>query len=277
MMQLIDIHVHPHRVPHLFPGGGEVYTARDAADCLVALMDHTDVQISGILGRVHPFQSAEEVRRGNDFTVGMVRQHPDRLYGMAFMNPLLPVAFVEEELDRLLRLPEIRGIKLEIDVNCRDLRVDPVMKKAREYGVPVLHHCWYMSFWNAPAETAYWQRGRSEPHDVANLAERFPDVQIIMAHLDGCGLRGVQDVADFPNVWVDTSGGQPCTGVLEYAVKYLGAERLLFGTDRPGRGFESQLARVLGAAVPDHAKQAILAGNARRLFQFGEVPSPLLS
>jgi predicted TIM-barrel fold metal-dependent hydrolase len=50
-----------------------------------------------------------------------------------------------------------------------------------------------------------------------------------MAHLCGCGYRGVEFIADFPNVYVDTSGGQAEDGFLQYAVKRIGANRLLYG------------------------------------------------
>lgn len=233
---------------------------------MVELMDMAGVAVSGILGTVRPFQSETDIRAGNNFTIATVATHPDRLYGMCYIDPSLPSSFVEEELDRVLAHQEIRGIKLEIDVNARDPRLDTVMRKARQHNVPVLHHCWYMSFWHAPRESEYHQRGRSEPHDIADLARRFPDVNIIMAHLDGCGRRGVQDIANHPNVFVDTSGGQPFSGILEYAVNIIGPERLLFGSDLMGRGLASQLARIQGAAISDKDLQKILGENAIKLF-----------
>ena len=49
------------------------------------------------------------------------------------------------------------------------------------------------------------------------------------------------------------------------AVRELGAERVVYGSDAGGRSFASQLAKVMGADVPDAAKRLILAGNLRRL------------
>jgi predicted TIM-barrel fold metal-dependent hydrolase len=51
------------------------------------------------------------------------------------------------------------------------------------------------------------------------------------------------------------------------AVRELGAERVLYGSDAGGRSFASQLAKVLGADIPDSAKQLILAGNLKRILQ----------
>lgn len=268
-MKIVDVHIHPHSVPHLFEGATPPEDHPESrAETLVKLMDATGVAVSGILGHVPPFQSEAQVREGNDVTVEMVRAFPDRFYGMCFVNPLHSPSFVAEELDRVLSRPEIRGIKLEIDVNCRDFRLDLVMSKARQYRAVVLQHSWYLNFWNDPdGESRYFQQGRSEPHDVADLARRFPDVPIIMAHLDGCGVRGVLDVKECPNVFIDTSGGQPFSGMVEYAVRQIGAERILFGSDRPrARGFESQLARVQGAAISEEARRRILGENAIELF-----------
>jgi uncharacterized protein len=50
------------------------------------------------------------------------------------------------------------------------------------------------------------------------------------------------------------------------AVRELGAERVVYGSDVGGRSFASQLAKVLSADIPDSAKELVLGGNVRRLF-----------
>jgi predicted TIM-barrel fold metal-dependent hydrolase len=49
------------------------------------------------------------------------------------------------------------------------------------------------------------------------------------------------------------------------AVRELGAERVVYGSDAAGRSFASQLAKVFGAVVPEAAKELIFAGNLKRL------------
>jgi predicted TIM-barrel fold metal-dependent hydrolase len=49
------------------------------------------------------------------------------------------------------------------------------------------------------------------------------------------------------------------------AVRELGAERVIFGSDVPGRGFASQLAKVQGATISDGEKRLILSGNLRKI------------
>ena len=88
---------------------------------------------------------------------------------------------------------------------------------------------------------------------------------IILAHLGGGRQRGVLDVADVPNLLYDTSGSQPEAGLIEYAVRRLGAERVVFGSDWPCRDYGVQLGRILGADLTGEERYLILRGNAVRV------------
>jgi hypothetical protein len=105
----------------------------------------------------------------------------------------------------------------------------------------------------------------SNPADIADLARRHPKTKIIMTHLTGCGPRGVLDIRPCPNVYVDTSGSQPFSGVVEYAVEKLGAERVLYGSDTPIRDLACQLGRISGAKISRHARDLIFGLNAKEL------------
>ena len=64
----------------------------------------------------------------------------------------------------------------------------------------------------------------------------------------------------------EIAGFDPTSGVVAMAVRELGPERVVYGSDVGGRSFASQLAKVMGADVPDSAKELVLGGNLRRLF-----------
>jgi predicted TIM-barrel fold metal-dependent hydrolase len=201
----------------------------------------------------------DQITEINDLTIQTLKEFPDDLLGFCFLNPSHDVDFMKKEIDRCFELDGFIGVKLEISLNCRDRRLDPVMQALREKKGILVHHSWYLSKKTQPEA--------SEPADIANLAERHPDVRIVMAHLTGCGVRGVQDVKKRENVFIDTSGAQPEYGFVEYAVGEIGAERILYGSDIPGRDFSSQLGRVLGADISEDAKELILLKNAERLAQ----------
>lgn len=260
-MRIIDVHTHP----RIYPDKSREDSLAESNRMLLEEMEVAGVRICGILGRVSPFQREDSVQYGNDYTRDVVRACPERFFGMAFVNPLHSPKFVAEELDRCLSLPEFRAIKLELDVCCRDKRLDLVMEKSLEYQVPVLHHSWYVNTWSMSEAGKIHQSGRSEPHDIADLARRFPEARIIMAHLEGSGIRGILDVAECENVWIDTSGSQPFTGTLEFALKTVGSERILFGSDLPGRYLPTQLGRIYGTKMSEQEREQILFKNAEAL------------
>jgi predicted TIM-barrel fold metal-dependent hydrolase len=173
------------------------------------------------------------------------------------VNPENPADFTLAEIERRVREDGFKGVKLEFCVNARDNRLDPIMQAAERLNVPVLHHAWY----NTLGPTG----NESTAADIANLASRFPRVPIIMAHLGGARVRGVQDIKPHSNLYIDTSGSQPMTGLVEYAVSELGADRVLYGSDVPGRDYSAQLGRVTGARLSDAAKEKILYANAAAL------------
>ena len=107
----------------------------------------------------------------------------------------------------------------------------------------------------------------SNTADVAALARKFPELKIHMAHLYGAGYRGIADIAPYPNIYVDTGGGEPEEAVLEYAIREIGAERILFGSDAPGRSFAVQLGKVTGADISEEEKEMILWKNTERLYK----------
>ena len=260
--RIIDIHTHQ----PLYQEDGSTYSVSDSARLLLEQLDLGGVQMAGLLGySVSPGKSVEEMRFVNQQTSEVIACDPERLLGFVFVNPSLPASIVAGELDQYLSQGGFRGIKLELDVNCRDPRVNVVMEKARQYNVPVLHHSWYVNTWCMNEGELQVQLNRSEPHDVADLARRFPDVPIIMAHMEGSGIRGILDVAECGNVWIDTSGSQPFTGTLEFALETVGSRRILFGSDLCGRSIEGQLGRILGTRMPEADRENILWRNAETL------------
>ena len=245
----IDIHVHPPRQndPNGIPK-------------MLAVAERAGIHMLCLLGRVGeygPDPTPEAIQESNSETMEIVAAYPERCCGMAYLSGAHEPAFTRDEISRTIADGPLLGIKLWVSVNARDRRLDPLMERAAELGVPVLHHSWYKSVGATFNE--------SPPCDIADLGRRHPDTKLIMAHLSGCGWRGVCDIAPHENISLDTCGSQPESGLVEYAVQELGAERVLFGSDAPGRDFACQLGRVLAAAAADDDRAAVLGGNAKRL------------
>jgi predicted TIM-barrel fold metal-dependent hydrolase len=251
-MRAIDIHTHPIL--------RDDKRGRAGADELIARAKKHGIRHIVVLGDVLAYgrsPTEKQLRRINSDTFWLMQHHPGFVTGFCHLNPTLGERAVRRESDRCLERG-FRGFKLEIANNARDACMAPLMHQAQRYGIPVLQHAWSMT--NIRQRTFH-----TDPEDVATLARRWPDVRIIMAHLTGCGVRGVLAVKRFPNVVVDTSGAAPEAGIVEFAVEQLGAERVLYGSDVPIRDFGVALARITGSRLNAEAKKRILHDNAAAL------------
>ena len=112
----------------------------------------------------------------------------------------------------------------------------------------------------------------SLPADFVPFADAFPEVVLIISHL-GCGwdddptyqVRAIQK-SRHGNMFTDTSSAKSITsGLIEWAVREVGAERILYGTDSPLHFAPMQRARIDRADIPDSDKHLILHDNAARL------------
>jgi predicted TIM-barrel fold metal-dependent hydrolase len=203
----------------------------------------------------HP--DPEELRAANRITAAAVARFPGALAGVVYLSPEHVRASLDE-LDRHVADGPFAGVKLWIAMRAADRRLDPLAERISALGVPVLQHAWYKTVGGFPDE--------STPADVAELARRHPGLTIQMAHLGGAGRRGVADIAPYPNIVVDTSGGDPVLGEVDHAVAELGADRVLFGSDAPIRDPATALSKVTGAALSPSDRQLVLHDNAVRLY-----------
>jgi predicted TIM-barrel fold metal-dependent hydrolase len=119
----------------------------------------------------------------------------------------------------------------------------------------------------------------SMPADFVPLANDYPEVTLILAHLGNSGAAGTSSelqvraiqAAQHSNIYADTSSSQSLLpGLIEWAVGEVGAEHILFGTDTPLYFTASQRARIDHAELNDEQKRKILWDNARRILKIPE-------
>jgi len=201
--------------------------------------------------------SARGMTAANDSVLRAMEDYSGDIAGLCYACPSHLQASLRE-IERCVARGPMIGIKLWIDARATDPRTEEIARAAEALGVPILQHAFSKANGNFTHE--------STPADVAALAASLPGLRIHMAHMNGAGHRGIADIAPFPNVVVDTSGSDPEAGILDYALRELGHERILFGSDAPGRSFGVQLGKVLGTSMSDTARAAILGGNAARLY-----------
>ena len=238
----------------------------------------------------------ETARRHNDSLAAVVQQHPDHFIGLA-VAPMLQPELAPAELERAVKELGFRGV--EIATNVRGANLDAkefgaFYAKAQELDVPVFLH---------PDNVLGKERLGSygldfligNPTDTAVAAaslifggvlKEFPRLNIYLAHGGGscpyiCGrwdqgwrvradLQGLIDRSPseyLKRFYFDTVVHSPLA--LEYLVTYVGAERVLLGTDYPFKGGDHESAmkiRALGA-LSESQKEQVLGGTAANLFK----------
>lgn len=246
-MRLIDMHA------HLWIGHGVEKCRRK----ILKSAEVYGVESFFVSTLVRAVPSPDEVTLANQATYDFARDYPELIKSYVYLSPEH-----DNALDVLRRGVEDNGAigaKIWISEKCDATSVNPLAEQLIDYGLPVLIHTFKKS--NGPQAA-----NESTSVNVRNLALRYPELKIIMAHIDGNCYNGVENVRDLSNVWVDVSGSPSRAGEVEYAVRHLGSQRVMFGTDLSACSFAIPYGKVIEAKISDSDKENILYKNTVRLF-----------
>ena len=258
-LQAIDVHGHygdyyrdgSDLVNRFMSGDAETVLAR-------AKMTNTCLTLVSPLKALLPRYKANPVA-GNDQAVDVVAKNPG-LRQWVVIDPLHSETY--EQADRILRLPTCVGIKIHPE----------------EHGYPIKEHGRQIFEFAAERESiilTHSGENNSLPEDMVPFANDFPQARLILAHI-GCSedddpghqVRAVQ-ASRHGNIYADTSSASSIvSGLIEWAVREIGAEKILFGTDTPLYFSPMQRERINHADISEKDKQLILRDNAIALFNF---------
>ena len=172
----------------------------------------------------------------------------DCLYQWVVVDPRIEETLCQAE--RMLKHKKCVGIKLHPLYHKYSLEeyADTIFTLASRHKTVVLIH--------VEKEASY----------ILPMADKYPDVTFIVAHLGGEAYVDAVEFAKHKNVYTDTSGIASSNNLMvEYAHSRIGADRILFGTDTYSAAF--QRGRIEFALIPKEDKQKILRDNARKLFE----------
>jgi predicted TIM-barrel fold metal-dependent hydrolase len=207
--------------------------------------------------------SPQKLREENDQVLQALEHHQDRVFGFVYVSGEHVEASIAE-IDRCVRDGPMVGIKLWVAKKCNAGDLDAIIERAAALKAVIFQHTWFKT-----DGTTY--PGESSPYDLVELAKRHPGVPLICGHTGGTWELGIRAVRSIPTISIDLAGSDPTSGLVEMAVRELGAERIIYGSDSGGRSFASQLGKVYGAELADEPRRLILAGNLRRML------APILS
>ena len=186
----------------------------------------------------------------------IVERSRGRALGLCFVNPRYTEASLAEMEEWIGRRGFV-GLKLHVALHCDQPELDPLVAWCAAHRVPVCQHTWVKTTGNLP--------GESTPMMFRELAQRHPDAIMVMYHTGGDFVYGAKAARGVDNIYCDLAGTDAVDGSVEALVNAVGADRVVFGSDLPGRALTSQLAKVLGSALSDTDKEKILYGNMARI------------
>ncbi len=203
--------------------------------------------------------SIDEVRSANDAVLAAMKRFPEIISGFCFVQP----GNGQAGLDEIVRCVEggMIGVKLYNQFKYTEPIVFPVAEKCIELGIPMLGHSAHLT----DRKTREAQPKTSDSLDFCQLAGRYPELKLILGHINGGGdwEWAIKALRDCPSVYVDTSGSVLENDTIETCVRELGIRRILFATDQT---MEGCVGKVLSARLTMEEREIIFSRNADRLF-----------
>lgn len=181
--------------------------------------------------------------------------YPNRFWALVYANPLEREKSVHEIYD-LVQNKGFSGIKLNplrhayvADAEC----LDPIMEAARELHIPVFIHSGHAPY--------------ALPWSIALLAERFPDVNIVMIHMGhGHGVyidAALKMARRYSNLYLEMSG-MPMNSKIKEAYKTVGNDRIFFGTDAPFHHPTIEMQKVLTSGLTEKEMEDVFYNNLQK-------------
>ena len=239
------------------------------AEELVRSMDEQGLDVSVVhnIG----WSTSEMCVRSNDYMLESISRHHGRLIGFCAIQPREG----EKALAELERCSKngIKGVgELRPDVQdfdlCDEKLMRPIVKSLIEQGLVLSLHV------SEPVGHDYPGKGGNTPDIVYKFISQAKSLKVMLAHMGG-GLPFYEMMPEvgeaLSNAWYDTAAGpflyKPA--VYRAAVALCGVERILFGSDWPLLSQQRTVAHIRESGLGTADLDAVLGGNAQRLFKLG--------
>ena len=190
-----------------------------------------------------------------------VQGRTDRFKGYVRYNPnyeeVFTDAFMKERFDTGYYVG-LKTLPAYMQVDIADKRYARMFQYANEHGLPVLIHT---------------ESNKATPMKCARVAEQYPNAKVILGHsgMNDQGRAECEKIAQDPrynNVYFEFCATFLSTRTWAESLEFIDYKRVLYGTDAPIHSVVWELGRLLSEDIPDEKMEAILGGNAKRLFGF---------
>ncbi len=187
---------------------------------------------------------AVDNERGNDYTLKLTKQYPDRFAAFCTVNPW----FGKKALDELERAfgCGMKGLKLHPayqGYQLTDPFILPVIEQAVSYRMPV-----YIATGIPVA---------SLPLQLSYIAGLYPEGTFIQGHFGfpDFWIDSIPSVVNSPNIYADTAYNMVSS--VENMILQLGAERVIFSSDAPYLSLENETNKLLSLQITDEERRMV--------------------
>ena len=206
-----------------------------------------------------PPATPEAFRKCNDEVLSAMKRYPGRYLGQVYVNPV----YGKESLEEIKRCVDqgMIGLKVYYQVKINDPLFYPVIEKMIDLKMIILMHAvTAIGFAGHRPEYGNQQPNASTAEDFVEAAKRYPEAMFQYAHTGGGGdwEYTCKAVKDYPNIYVDTSGSNNEGSMIDAVLKYLGEDRMFFGTDS---SYYQGVGVILSSHLTDNQKKKIFFDN----------------
>ncbi|NOR60674.1 MAG: amidohydrolase family protein [Methanosarcinales archaeon] len=245
MTLVIDAHNHlggPDKGDGMSQSAGDIIAKMDAAGIDKAVVFPFNDEDPGI-----------SFSRSNDQVYSDVSQNPGRLIGFGRLDPNQGEQAVAEARRCVIELG-LSGIKLH--PHAQKFAID----SATVYRI---------AGWVAdvrPDIPIIFDNGKpASPNQlIGDLADTFPDVTFILAHMRGGDF--IEVTAAHDNIFIQTTG-VPKVEVVQQCVDELGADRVMMGSDSPYHSMEDEVMKVEALQLSEAEKLMVFSGTAKNVLK----------
>ena len=202
------------------------------------------------------FVKPHEVRELNEIILNGMKKYPNRILGQCFINPHYPKEALDE-IDRCMDEGMVQLGELYHQARINEPVYFPIIEKCIDLKIPLMMHAG-KGMYKAQNEII------STGEHFAEAGRRYPEAMIIHGHIGGGGdwEFACKALRDVPSVYVDTSGSVHDAQMINFALKYLGEDRMLFATDG---SFEAGVGKILAANLTENQRKKIFFDNFNNL------------
>ncbi|MDI6907154.1 MAG: amidohydrolase family protein [Thermoanaerobacterales bacterium] len=229
------------------------------------IADLDEAGISKVVCTGRDIESTSAWKVTNDYVARIMNRYPDRIIGLAGIDPNKGPAAVTE-VERAINELKLKGVSMDpfgANMYANDRRMYPIYQKCAELDVPV-----FITIGPLPVGGTYLSYG--SPMPVDEVATDFPTLKIVCSH-GGWPFTYEMIAIAFrhDNVYFETSVYHFLPGaklIVEAANSILG-DKVLFASAHPFAQLKPTVEKFTKLPFRDDVLRKVLWDNAARLFK----------